>query len=48
MKSRIMLGAALCVAMVGAGVAVAQRPERDIDLPAGLDEARRGTKGKQG
>jgi hypothetical protein len=30
-KSRIMLGALLCAALVGGGIAVAQRPERDID-----------------
>jgi len=30
-KSRIMLGAILCAALVGGGMALAQRPERDID-----------------
>lgn len=30
-KSKMMLGAALCVAMVGGGIAIAQKPERDID-----------------
>ena len=30
-KSRIMLGAVLCVALVGGGIAVAQKPERDIN-----------------
>ena len=31
-KSKMMLGAALCVVLVGGSVAVAQRPERDIDV----------------
>ena len=30
-KSRIMLGAVLCAALIGGGIAVAQKPERDIN-----------------
>jgi hypothetical protein len=30
-KSRIMLGAVLCAALIGGGIAAAQKPERDIN-----------------